>query len=100
MRDSNHVRINSEKLDELVEKLEKESFAYGNLDEYHFDTASIPKERIVAFVCIIDSINFCFWPLEGFEYEHLIAPFKTEISNESSQLFSADFLSELTCEGL
>ena len=95
-----HVQISEEHLSNLVNDLESKEFAYGSWAEYHFDPTSVPKEWVVAFVCIIDSINFCFWPLDGFEYEHLIYPFKSEINNETSKIFSPEFLSTITSDEL
>mmetsp|Transcript_10280 Transcript_10280/g.26343 ORF Transcript_10280/g.26343 Transcript_10280/m.26343 type:complete len:329 (+) Transcript_10280:43-1029(+) len=47
------------------------------------------------YVFVLDSLNFCFWPTEGFEYEQL-ATALTEVLAKDRAAFSADRLAALT----
>ena len=93
-----HVRIDEDRLEKVFKELkEADNFTYGDWQEYHFKTEGVEKERLIAFVCIIDSINFCFWPSEEmFEYDELIDPWRKAIKDTGSNVFSASFLSEIT----
>lgn len=54
---------------------------------------------LIAYVCIIDSINFCFWPLDKFEYEQLIGVWNNKLNNDI-EVFSPERLSKMTEEEL
>ena len=61
---------------------------------YHYcDEADI--ERTVLYVFVIDSINFCFWPLSGYEYADMAAAVKRTILNDKAA-FTAQRIAELS----
>lgn len=47
------------------------------------------------YVFVLDSLNFCFWPVEGFEYEQLAASLRDKLVKNPSA-FSASALTQLT----
>lgn len=63
---SSHVRINHAKLPHLAQKFKYKSF---NEDAYH-ETSEDPEVALLQLF-MLDSMNFCFWPIENFEYEQL-----------------------------
>ena len=99
---ASHIKIDESRLEKLFDELkETDNFRYGDWQEYHFKTEGVEKERLIAFVCIIDSINFCFWPSkEKFEYDELIDPWRKAIRDADSNLFRPQFLSEITDQDL
>eukprot|EP01036_Dinobryon_divergens_P022169 gene22169-30406_t len=48
-------------------------------------------------IFVLDALNFCFWPCEGFEYEDLAIALKIALSNDKS-IFSGEKLASLTEE--
>ena len=73
MQHATDVKLNLEGLHALCASLSKETTAslYSGWKDCHYDHTARPLEELVAYICVIDSLNFCFWPSPGFEYEHL-----------------------------
>ncbi len=70
------VSINMQKLTDFIGNLDSKYFAKEEFLNYfnnHLsnitDHNTISYEELVAYVCVVDSLNFCFWPLEK-EYNH------------------------------
>lgn len=61
-----HVRINEERLRKLAEQFHFKPF---NADPYH--QTQVHPEKALLQLFVLDCMNFCFWPLPGFEYDHL-----------------------------
>lgn len=40
---------------------------------------------------MVDSLNFCFWPTPGFEYDNLTSNLKKQL-DEFPEFFSPDYL--------
>lgn len=70
---------------------------------YHYRAADPTDEKqatlLAQYVLVLDSLNFCFWPLPGYEYEHLASSLKRTLENDPTA-FSADRLIALTEEEL
>ena len=47
------------------------------------------------YVFVLDSLNFCFWPVDGFEYEHLASSLR-DVLTSNPQAFAAEALVGLT----
>lgn len=61
-----HVHINEEKLRKLAEQF---SFKPFNADSFH--QTQLHPESALLQLFVLDCMNFCFWPLPDFEYDHL-----------------------------
>jgi hypothetical protein len=60
--------------------------------DYHFaDGTDLTSQ----YVLVLDALNFCFWPLEGYEYHHLAGSLK-RVLMEDSTAFAADKLAAMT----
>ena len=64
---SKHVKINIDKLQLLSDKYDHPK----KFTEDDFHQTSENDERALLQMFILDFMNFCFWPLQDFEYEHL-----------------------------
>jgi hypothetical protein len=40
---------------------------------YHYAEPTAQPERTAQYVLVLDALNFCFWPLAAYEYEHLVS---------------------------
>ena len=49
----------------------------------------------VQYILVMDSLNFCFWPTAGFEYDTLALSLKAVLDNDSTAL-NADKLANIT----
>ena len=89
-----HVSIRDDKIAEFSASLLGDPAPYVSWTEDHFDPSAYSVETIVAYVCVVDSINFCFWPTPDFEYRELTAPLNSKIA-EDPAFFSATRLAEI-----
>lgn len=103
---SESVFIDEEAADRFVQTLLKEGFQLPVWDSrYHFQAK---PEEMIAYLLVLDTLNFCFWPLEGqprweVEYDStllsgyfaLAAALKTAFEN-GIPLHDATFLAALT----
>lgn len=70
---------------------------------YHYtitdfnDVAQV--QNLIQYVFVLDSLNFCFWPLKGYEYEHLAGSLKKTLMDDPTA-FDADVLIAMTPEKL
>jgi hypothetical protein len=66
-----HVRLDKQVINNFARKLENEKIVIPSWNTlYHFDGK---EEELVAYLLVLDSINFCFWPALGnpkWEVEH------------------------------
>jgi hypothetical protein len=103
------VKINQENLTEFIEKLDLNYFSKEEFLNYfnnHLsnikDKNSIKYEDLIAYVCVVDSLNFCFWPLENnykdknieFEYDDYVKNLN-KIFEENKEFFTCDYLMNL-----
>jgi hypothetical protein len=63
---------------------------------YHFRGSD---EATAQYVFVLDALNFCFWPLEGYEYEHLASTLKRALEADPDA-FAAARLAALSEEQL
>ena len=86
--ESKHVKINEENMkkfcyDISTNKINKNFLEFNDCD-FHKIKNQEPK-AIVNFVFILDTLNFCFWPQNNFEYENLSSNLG-KISNKDHNL--------------
>lgn len=93
-----HVKIVPSKLQELAQHICDTEFSYVSWEDCHFKiTESIATEHIIAYVFVIDALNFCFWPTPSFEYDHLQRNL-TKLLMEEPDFFLCENLSEVTVD--
>jgi|LQYC01.1.fsa_nt_gi hypothetical protein len=58
-----HVKLDKQAIINFARKLDKEKVVIPSWNNfYHFDGE---KEETIAYLLVLDSINFCFWPAPG-----------------------------------
>jgi hypothetical protein len=114
---SKSVKINIDKLNNFIENLDKNYFAkeeflnyfnnhLSNIKDYNL----VSYEELIAYVCVVDSLNFCFWPLEKeyneqnqnkiyFEYDDYVNNLNNIFQNDKN-FFFAENLKKLKLEYL
>lgn len=111
---SNLVKINEINMEKFIEKIDLNYFAKEEFLNYfnnHLsnikDHSSISNEDLIAYVCVVDSLNFCFWPLEkeyikepiNFEYDDYVKNLN-KIFEEDINFFSPEQLINLKIDDL
>ena len=98
-RKQTQVTIDITRLDE---ELEQHSELYAPREApdwdcgYHFfDSSDI--ETTAQYILVLDALNFCFWPLPDYQYEHLAGSLKSVLLADR-HAFGADKLAALTAE--
>jgi len=99
-QNATNVLINRENLIKFVNNLDKHYFQKDEFLNYfnnHLCNISdhnlIKYEELIAYVCVVDSLNFCFWPLEkeyndennnkiNFEYDDYVSNLNNLFLNE------------------
>ena len=74
-------------LETQVDKLDWES------DYHFFDSKN--EELTVQYILILDCLNFCFWPLPKFEYQHLARGLRDTLKS-NPKAFDANNLLNVT----
>ena len=93
-----HVKINSDKLKELAKHISETEFKYLTWEECHFKlTEDVTTEQVIAYVVVIDALNFWFWPTPEFEYDNLQSNLTNLLKNEP-EFFTAESLSTVSTE--
>jgi len=64
-KSSKHVKINENKLLEFINVKRHYFNQVPSWTSSHFDPNDFDLEQVIAFICVIDSLNFCFWPNSG-----------------------------------
>jgi hypothetical protein len=72
-----HIKINLDKIHEFIESHYELFSKIPTWSSCHFDVNQYGLELTIAYICIIDALNFCFWPVEKtikgeFEYGDLV----------------------------
>ena len=106
-----HVTINDDLLNKFCDDLLKEN-SQGKLfleySEYdcHLSLSEASAEDVITYTFILDSLNFCFWPCENFEYDNLARNIKKIYINDKTSLnpekilkWTEEFLRENVFEG-
>jgi hypothetical protein len=106
------VSINNQKLTDFIANMDPKYFANEEFLNYfnnHLSNIqnhnSITNEELIAYVCVVDSLNFCFWPLEkeynqeknnkiNFEYDDYVSNLNQIYLNDKS-FFTAERLKNL-----
>eukprot|EP00762_Andalucia_godoyi_P008277 ANDGO_03012.mRNA.1 UPF0553 protein len=65
-----------------------------NADQVHYDSTEHP-ERLLTYLFILDSLNFCFWPCAGLEYHHLSLGLRRALEAHPER-FTPEFLATQT----
>lgn len=94
---SKHVKINEENLKKFVKEKLSLFEATPSWTSCHFNPNEYSQELLVSFVCVLDSLNFCFWPMENFEYNNLVDSIIDVLKNDVS-FFKAENLMQLSLE--
>jgi hypothetical protein len=100
---SKYVKINKDNLSLFV----KENISlFENIPTWsscHFDPNTYPLESVLGFIFFIDSLNFCFWPIEEekveYEYGNLVNNSITALS-KNKDYFSPEHLINITPDQL
>ncbi|GKY91692.1 hypothetical protein MPSEU_000141000 [Mayamaea pseudoterrestris] len=71
-----HVTIDRTAIPALAKRIEQQSKITWDDEAWHYDAPSsfnelVRKERMALYILALDAINFCFWPLPGYEYANL-----------------------------
>ena len=68
-----HVKLSENNIQKFVNNLliNKNALKYPKWSESHFDSTSVPLETLLRYIFTIDTLNYCFWPNQGFEYYSL-----------------------------
>lgn len=66
---------------------------------YHYCAATTQPALTCQYVLLLDALNFCFWPLESYQYVHLASSLKHIIETEPTA-FDAENLIRMTAEKL
>ncbi len=111
------VSINTQKLADFIDKMDTKYFSKEEFLNYfnnHLsnipDHNSISYEELIAYVCVVDSLNFCFWPLEkeyneekknkiNFEYDDYVSNLN-QIYSKDKSFFLAENLRKLELKEL
>ena len=70
IKNAKNVSINTQNIQKFTEKLLSSPSKIGKISwaEDHFRPESVDVEVLLRYLFIIDTLNFCFWPNEGYEY--------------------------------
>lgn len=111
------VSINMEKLSDFIIKMDEKYFSNEEFLNYfnnHLsnikDHSLISYEDLISYVCVVDSLNFCFWPLEkeynedknnklNFEYDDYVSNLNEIYQNDKS-FFTAKSLKNISSNDL
>jgi hypothetical protein len=96
-----HVKIDKNNLDKFIEELltNDNALKYPRWSESHFDATSVPLEILLRYIFTIDTLNYCFWPNEGFEY-YSLAKNLYETLKKDKNFFDIENLIKVTPEQL
>mmetsp|Transcript_44562 Transcript_44562/g.87286 ORF Transcript_44562/g.87286 Transcript_44562/m.87286 type:complete len:337 (+) Transcript_44562:54-1064(+) len=98
MRMSSHVQLDTaalkKEIQEKVHLYTKENAPVDWAQGYHFCDRDSP-ELTAQYIMVLDTLNFCFWPCEGYEYAQLAGSLKKTLV-EDPTAFDADNLIAIT----
>ncbi|POM58480.1 UPF0553 family protein [Phytophthora palmivora] len=90
---ANHVKIDTAAVDRLAIKLgdklksdEQNLVTWDSGDFHYFEDVEQDGPLTCQYVFVLDALNFCFWPTENMEYEHLARGLKTALMNDPHAL--------------
>ena len=94
VRLASHVTINDAAIAQEMGKPDWDltaSSQWGACDFHFCDGTDLTAQ----YVLVLDALNFCFWPLDGYEYHHLAGGLKQALLRDSTA-FAAEKLAVLT----
>ncbi|KAH7472160.1 hypothetical protein KRP22_002402 [Phytophthora ramorum] len=101
---STHVSLDSTAVERLAAKLgeklsrdEQGVVTWDSGDFHYFEDVEQDGPLTCQYVFVLDALNFCFWPTENMEYEHLARGLKTALVNDPHAL-DAENLATVTNE--
>ena len=96
-----HVKLSEDKIEKFVNDLlnNENGLKYPKWSESHFDSTSVPLETLLRYIFTIDTLNYCFWPNEGFEY-YSLAKNLYETLTKDKNFFEIDNLVNIKPEQL
>lgn len=74
--------------------MKADSIAYEEWSKYHMNPNNYTLEQVIAYVFVVDAMNFCFWPNNpsgNFEYEHMTKNL-AKILDEQPEFFTSKYL--------
>ena len=96
---ASHVSINDQAIHSWVASMTAEDAHHlispraFDHDLHYVDATALTAQ----YLLVVDSLNFCFWPTNGLEYEHLSKGLKARVEADPS-VISAERLSSITPE--
>ena len=84
------MTIDRSNIPALAHRIEQQSKIQWDEEAWHYQpplawNASIRRERIALYILALDAINFCFWPLPGFEYDNLACSLSEMASQDHAE---------------
>ncbi|KAI9988584.1 hypothetical protein PInf_022034 [Phytophthora infestans] len=99
---ANHVNIGSAAVECLAAKLsarlsegDQGVVTWDSGDFHYFEDVKQDGPVTCQYVFVLDALNFCFWPTENMEYEHLARGLKTTLLHDPHAL-DAENLAKVT----
>ncbi|KAG1691057.1 hypothetical protein DVH05_027338 [Phytophthora capsici] len=99
-----HVSIDASAVKQLAAKLgdklsrdEQGVVTWDSGDFHYFEDVELDGPLTCQYVFVLDALNFCFWPTENMEYEHLARGLKTALLSDPHAL-DANKLATVTNE--
>ncbi|KAJ6803144.1 UPF0553 protein-like isoform X1 [Iris pallida] len=90
---SSHVKVDIQELENVVDKIHdsipKVEWDFEGI--HYFDNGPLT----VQYLLVLDALNFCFWPDDDLDYDHLASSLKAALENDQSA-FDADRLQNYT----
>jgi hypothetical protein len=108
MDKATHVQINEPALQSLASTLllqqqqqqqEEEEITWDAEGWHYQQDAAIAGPLTCQYILVLDSLNFCFWPHPGLEYEHLARGLRIALEKDETA-FDAQKLATITPEVL
>lgn len=95
---STHVTIDHDALHKEIHErphlYTKENAPLDWAQNYHYCNRESPQQT-AQYILVLDCLNFCFWPCEGYEYAQLAGSLKHTLTNTPTA-FEASNLSRVT----
>ena len=63
--------------------------------DWHYTPKDLPGDSTAQYIFVMDSLNYCFWPVEGLEYEQLATSLRDVLKADPSA-FDAAALKSMT----
>jgi len=95
---SSHVMINDEAITSIASimiKDQQQSLKNVEWDAFgwHYNADSSTQGPLTCqYIFVMDSLNFCFWPTEGLEYDTLAMSLKTVLESDSNAFSSENLI--------